>query len=137
MKTKILTLTVFLFAVTCVYAQKNSTMLIGTWKLLSAKYGGEESIVSKDLTYLKFYTKTHFCSVLYPEDGLVRQTVGGTYYFSGNDCIENVEFVGDKHIPIKNTKSTFQVDVKKNKLYIKGFFADGATPLEEVWERIE
>ena len=137
MKTRILLLSVFLFAAIGVYAQKNSTELVGTWKLLSAQYDGEESILSKDLVYMKFYTKSHFCSVLYMKEGLVKQAIGGTYTFSKGDCTENVTFVDDQRARILNTKSTFKITVKKDKMEINGFYGDGTQTLREVWEKVE
>ncbi len=137
MKAKVLMLTALLFAAMCVHAQKNPTKLVGTWKLLSAQYDGEDSIIPSELTYIKFYTPTHFCSVLYMKDGLVKQAIGGTYSLVGEDCTEHVVFVEDKRARILNTKSTFKITVKKNKMEITGYYGDGTIPLKEVWEKIE
>src|SRR5438093_11720308 len=53
--------------------------LVGTWKLLSAKYGGEESKLPEGLTTLKHVTPTQFMWTTYDKDGTVTRAAGGSY----------------------------------------------------------
>lgn len=57
--------------------------LVGTWKLVSAKYGGREAQFPEGTTMLKHMTRTHYMWVTYDKDGQVIRTAGGPYTFKG------------------------------------------------------
>src|SRR5258707_9387602 len=50
--------------------------LVGTWKLLSAKYGGKEAQFPEGNSMLKHVTPTQFMWVTYDKDGKVTLAAG-------------------------------------------------------------
>src|SRR6516165_2084604 len=58
---------------------KSGNMLVGTWKLAFAKYGGQEQNFSEWGTTLKHVTPAQFMWVTYNEDGKVTRGAGGGY----------------------------------------------------------
>jgi hypothetical protein len=56
---------------------KLENKLIGTWKLVSAKYGGKEVTLPEDTTRIKHVTPTQFMWAIYDTDGLVGEVLGG------------------------------------------------------------
>ena len=86
--------------------------LIGTWKLASARYGGEESDVTKGGTTLKHITPGNFMWVTYDsESNLVTRTAGGTYTLEGEKYVETPRYgLGEdfKTIPGKASHILFE-----------------------------
>jgi hypothetical protein len=66
--------------------------LVGTWKLVSAKYGGRESDLPNQLTTLKHMTPVHYMWVSHGEDGKVIRTAGGPYSFDGETIVSTPEY---------------------------------------------
>src|SRR5205085_6027732 len=70
--------------------------LIGTWKLISAKYEGKETKFPEELTMLKHVTPAHFMWAVYDKDGKVSAALGGPCTFKGDKYEETPEYgVGD------------------------------------------
>ena len=70
-------------AVVCVaFASSSSAedattaQLVGTWKLVSAKYGGRQSALPTELTTLKHFAPTHFMWATYDNRGKVARGPG-------------------------------------------------------------
>src|SRR5262245_61160393 len=57
---------------------KDDNNLIGTWKLVSAKWGGVER-KNEGLTILKHVTPAQFMWVRYDKDGNLKHAMGGAY----------------------------------------------------------
>src|SRR3982751_1934353 len=57
--------------------------LLGTWKLVSAKYGGRGAKLPESSTTIKHVTPTQFMWASYDKDGKVSRTAGGTYSIKG------------------------------------------------------
>jgi hypothetical protein len=59
--------------------------LIGTWKLVSARYGGRDFKFPEGTTMLKHVTPTQFLWVTYDQDGKVFRSAGGYYTLKGTN----------------------------------------------------
>jgi hypothetical protein len=111
--------------------------LLGTWKLVSAKYGGRESTLPKEATTLKHVTPTHYMWVTFDKDGEVTRTQGGPYVFDGGVLKSTPEYgLGREFEPIKGKQQLFKVKFDGNRWTQSGTLSTGTT-LEEVWERVE
>jgi hypothetical protein len=117
-------------------AAKDDNSVVGTWKMVSAKWGGTER--KFDLTILKHITPTQFMWVRYDKDGSVKHAMGGSYTLKGEDYEETTDYgtsSGD-FTAMKGKAHAFKVKVDGNKLYQNGKLNGGLT-IEEVWERVE
>jgi len=116
---------------------KSYHKLVGTWKLLTAKYGGQESQFPEGFTMVKHVTPTHFMWVTYDKDGKVTRAAGGAYTLKGEVYEETPEYgiSGDFDL-IKGQAQTFKWKVEGNKWYHNGKLSNGLT-IDEVWERVE
>jgi hypothetical protein len=111
--------------------------LVGTWKLVSAKYGGRQSTLSKDSTTLKHFTPTHFMWASYDAVGKVTRTGGGPYTFKGRILEETPAYGMGADFHVVNAKrQTYECKVEGERLYQSGTLSNGTT-LEEVWELVE
>ena len=116
---------------------KAENKLIGTWKLVSAKYGGKESQFPAGWTMLKHVTPSQFMWVTYDKDGKVTRAAGGSYTLKGDEYAETPEYgIGSDFAVIKGGTHTFQWKVEGNKWLHTGKLSNGLT-IDEVWERVE
>jgi hypothetical protein len=111
--------------------------LVGTWRLVSARYGAEEFKFPEGTTMVKHITPTHFMWVTYDADGKVTRAAGGTYAIKGEEYVENPEYglSGDFEI-IKGKAQTFKFKIDGKKWHHDGQLSNGLT-IEEIWERVE
>jgi hypothetical protein len=82
MKTKIGTILFLLFSVVIfINAQQDYSKIIGTWKLVSYKYGDNETKQTPDsIQKIKLITQTTFTWVKYSvKDKIIKNSAGGTY----------------------------------------------------------
>jgi hypothetical protein len=118
-------------------AAKSDNKLVGTWKLVSAKYGGEEYKFPEGDTMLKHVTPTQFMWATYDKDGKVTRAAGGGYTLKGDTYEETPEYgIGSDFEVIKGKAQTFTWKVDGNKWHHNGKLSNGVT-IEEVWERVE
>ena len=116
---------------------KADNKLIGTWKLVSAKYGGKESDLPKVLTTLKHITPSQMMWLSYDKDGKITRAAGGSYTLKGDDFTDTPEYaMGEEAGLVKGKTHTFKCKVEGNKWYHTGKLA-GGLEIEEVWERVE
>ncbi len=116
---------------------KADNKLIGTWKLVSAKYGGNEFKLPEGTTMLKHVTPSQFMWAMYGEDGKVSRAAGGGYTLKGDDYAETPEYgLSSDFDLIKGQAHSFKCKVEGNKWRHDGKLASGLT-IEEVWERVE
>jgi hypothetical protein len=114
-----------------------SHKLVGTWKLISAKYSGEQSEISNQSTTLKHVTPTQFMWASYDKDGIVARAAGGSYTMKGEVYEETPEYgLSSDFELIKGKAQTFKWKVEGNKWYHNGKLSNGLT-IEEIWERVE
>ena len=111
--------------------------LVGTWKLVSARYGGRESTLPKEATTLKHVTPTRYMWVTFDKDGQVTRTQGGPYVFDGGVLKSTPEYgLGREFEAIQGKQQLFKVKFDGNRWTQSGTLSTGTT-LEEVWERVE
>ena len=116
---------------------KADNKLVGTWKLVSAKYGGNEFKFPEGNTMLKHVTPTQFMWATYDNDGKVTRAAGGGYTLKGEAYEETPEYgISADFDVIKGKAQTFKWKVEGNKWYHDGKLSNGLT-IEEVWERVE
>jgi hypothetical protein len=111
--------------------------LVGTWKLVSAKYNGKDVKLPEGDRRLKHVTLTQFTWLIAGKDGAVSTAMGGSCKVSGSNYEETPEYgTSDIFKSFKGKTLTFEWKVEGNKWYHKGKLGD-AFEIEEVWERVE
>jgi hypothetical protein len=116
---------------------KDANKLVGTWKMVGAKYDGREFDTPEGFTTIKHVTPTQFMWASYGSDGKVTRAAGGSYTLKGEEYTETPEYgiSGDFDI-IKGKAQTFTWRVEGDKWYHTGKLSNGLT-IEEVWQRVE
>jgi hypothetical protein len=115
---------------------KGENKLVGTWKIVSAIYNGQE-FKNDGTTTLKQITPTQFMWVSYDQDGKVTRAAGGGYTLKGDTYEETPEYgISSDFDLIKGKAQTFTWKVEGNKWHHNGKLSNGAI-IEEVWERVE
>src|SRR5215471_9158576 len=111
--------------------------LVGTWKMVKARYGGKEAnVLSEDHTEFKHVTPAHFILVAIDKDGKVGAAIGGPYTLKGEKYEETPEYgLSEVFTNIKGKPQSFECKVEGNKWYHNGTVSTGLT-IEEVWERV-
>jgi hypothetical protein len=110
--------------------------LLGTWKLVSAKYGGRESTLPKQATTLKHVTPAHYTWLTFDKDGQATRTQGGPYEFDGEVLKSTPEYgMGPGFEAIKRKVQSFEIKFEGDRFFQSGTLSTGTT-LEEVWERV-
>jgi hypothetical protein len=128
------------FAVTMVAQQqpaKPGGSHLGTWQLVSTKYGEatEFSDYPKERRRLKMITATHFNWVDYDTTTKkVSSSAGGPYTFKDGAYTETIEFVGEGMETYLGKQQAFTIKVDGDKLTQSGQLSDGLK-IEEVWQR--
>jgi hypothetical protein len=111
--------------------------LVGTWRLVSAKYDGQEFKFPEGTTMIKHITPTQFMWVTYDADGKITRAAGGSYTLKGEEYVENPEYgLGQDFDIIKGKAQSFRCKVDGSKWQHDGKLSNGLT-IEEVWERFE
>ena len=127
-------------AATNVFADqpKQENKLIGTWKLVSAKFGEQQNELPEGYTQLKHVTPVQFMWALYDKDGKVTNALGGSYTLKGNAYEEVPEYgVGEELLKaLKGKPQSFKWKIQGTKWHHTGTLSTGQT-IEEVWERVE
>lgn len=110
--------------------------LLGTWKLISARYGGREAKFPEGVTMLKHVTSTQFMWATYDGEGKLTRAAGGGYMLTGGVYEETPEYGISRDFDlIKGKTHTFQCKIEGNRWYNDGKLSSGLT-IEEVWERV-
>ena len=111
--------------------------LVGTWKCVSAKYGGEEVKRPEGYTQLKHVTPAQFMWALYDGEGKVVAALGGSYTLKGNEYVEMPEYgMGSGLDQLKGKPQAFTWKVEGTKWHHTGKLSTGLS-IEEVWVRVE
>ncbi len=117
--------------------KKNDNKLLGTWRLVSAKYGGRISTLPQQGTTVKHVTATQFMWATYDNDGKLTRAAGGTYTLKGDTYAESPVYGFSSDFSAVGGKThTFKWKVEGNKWHHSGALSNGLT-IEEVWERDE
>jgi hypothetical protein len=111
--------------------------LVGTWRVVSAKYGGQDVPRRAGYVTVKHVTPTQFMWASYGPDGKVTRAVGGSYTVKGAEYVETPEYgLSADFDVIKGKAQTFTWKIDGNKWFHTGKLSNGLT-VEEVWERVE
>ena len=112
---------------------------LGTWQLVSLKYGEESkwSDAPKEQRRIKHITATHFTWVAYETaSGKVQTLAGGTYTFSDGAYTETIDYAGEGMMDYLGKQQAFTIRVEGDKLHQTGQLSDGLK-IEEVWQRVK
>src|SRR5260370_20479241 len=71
---------------------KPENNLVGTWKMVSAKYDGKDVTFPEGSTRLKHITPTQFMWAAFDKDGKVDAALGGPYTLKGDKYEETPEY---------------------------------------------
>jgi hypothetical protein len=113
--------------------------LIGTWELVSAKYGNDTEFTDapKDQTARKFITPTHFIWARYdPKTKTISNSMGGTYSLKGGDYIETPEFAFQGMEAFTGKEQKFTLKIDGDKWFQSGVLSNG-NKIEEIWRRVK
>jgi hypothetical protein len=116
-----------------------ATALVGTWEMVSTKYGDatESSPVPDDLKSMKFITPTHFIWVHFdPKTKKISNSMGGTYSLSGSTYIEKPEFAFEGMGEFVGKEQKFTAKLDGDKWIHSGELSNGVK-LEEIWRRVK
>jgi hypothetical protein len=116
-----------------------SGSLLGTWELVSYKYGDQKefSDFPKDRRRIKMITETHYIWVEFQTSTKEIQTgAGGSYSFSGDTYTESKDFAIVGMTSYLGKKHVFTVRVEGDKFYQSGALSTGFK-IEEIWHRIK
>jgi hypothetical protein len=117
--------------------QNPQNPLVGTWTLVSARYGGREFKFPAGVTHIKHVTPTQFMWATYDSDGNVTRAAGGKYTLEGTRYQETPAYgLGDDFEIIKGKVQAFTFKVDGNTWYHNGTLSNDLT-IEEVWVRAE
>lgn len=128
---------VFLFVLN-VNAQQKPSEILGTWKLVSYKYGESDIQFATDgFQRIKLITPTYFTWIHYStKDKMVSEMAGGTYTLNGGDYVEKIGFGGESMKAYFNKEQVFKIKIKDGKMYLFGVMTDNQR-IEEIWEKID
>lgn len=115
---------------------KPDTRLVGTWKMVSAKFGGQESDLPKESTTYKHITPTQFVWVsVDPQTKQITRAAGGSYTLKGDSYEETPVYgLSPDFDTVRDKTHTFKCKIEGNRWFHRGKLANGLT-IEEVWER--
>jgi len=120
--------------------QKDASSHLGTWRLISAKYGDSKdfSDVSNQGPHIKMLTADRFIWVTYDaKTNLISRSMGGSYRLQGATYTETVEFFLPAGMKVYLGKEqVFTIRVEGDKLFQSGKLSDGMK-IEEIWQRVK
>jgi hypothetical protein len=110
--------------------------LIGTWKLVSAKYNGQDSDI-KSATTLKHITPGNFIWLTYDDTKQISRSAGGTYTLKDDRYEETPQYgLGPDFEAVRDKAHTFTLKIEGDSWFHNGELA-GGLKIEEVWERVK
>jgi hypothetical protein len=111
--------------------------LFGTWKLISAKYGGRSQNLAAMGTTLKRVTPTQFLWLSYGNDKRVNRAAGGTCTITADTYAETADYgISEDFGILKGKTHKFNWKVEGNQWHHTGQLANGLA-IEEIWERVD
>ena len=119
---------------------KDAGSHLGTWQLVSAKYGDakESPDVLEPGPHIKMITPDRFVWVIYDsKTKLVSRSMGGSCRLQGSSYTETVEFFLPQGMKVYLGKEqVFTIRVEGDKLFQSGKLSDGLK-IEEIWQRVK
>jgi hypothetical protein len=124
-------------------AQQSSTKAdsnpLGTWELVSTKYGDAKAFedYTKERKRVRMITATHFLWVDYDtKTKKVSASAGGPYTYHDGSYIETIDFAGEGMETYVGKKQEFTIRIDGDKFFQSGQLSDGLK-IEEVWQRVK
>ena len=119
-------------------AQKAAGDVVGSWRLVSYRYGDMAEFIPwpAEQVMLKHVTPTHFTWVTYEtKTRQAARMAGGTYTLKGSAYREVVEFaMGDDVQDLIGKAQNFSDTITPTLWHHKGTLSNGLK-IEEIWER--
>ena len=115
-----------------------SGSLLGTWELVSYKYGNMKEFADarKNERRIKMVTETHYVWFSSdPNTKVIQSGAGGSYSLNGNTYTESNDFAIGDMTRFLGGKHIFTVRVEDNKYTQSGAISSGLK-IEEVWRRV-
>ena len=117
--------------------QETDQTLVGTWKMVNAKWDGRENDAPKRMTILRLITPTHSTRLSINRDNQVVAMAGGTYSLTHDTYNEIAAYgFGSDFEMIRDRGRSFNSRIEGNRWYHSGRSANGFT-VEEIWERVD
>lgn len=116
-----------------------SGSLLGTWELVSYKYGDQKDFADypKDRRKIKMITETHSIWLEFPTSTKeIQAGAGGSYSLTGNTYTECKDFAIGGMMGYLGKKHVYTVRVEGDKFYQSGALSDGLK-IQEVWHRVK
>jgi hypothetical protein len=138
MKTKIITSIFLLFSIVMfMNAQQDYSKIIGTWKLVSYKYGDNDMKQTPDsIQKIKLITQTTFTWVKYSaKDKNITNSAGGTYIWKDDNYIENLAF-GLKMTGFIDKMQIYKIKIDDQNMQITGELSNNLKIVEN-WKKVE
>jgi len=125
----------FIFCAT-VYAQNRISDIIGTWRLVKSIHGGKAEDMN-EIIKIKHINKSNFTWIsCYKDTKVIRNAMSGECNYDGEIYTEKVNYVGVGMVRYLNVVNKFRVEVKGNKLYLKGTLPDKIY-IDEIWLKLD
>ena len=106
--------------------------LLGTWRLVEAKYLGKESKLPSQFTTIMHVTSTHRMFMGYDDQGNITRAAGGPYVLQGNELIETPEYGFGKGLDaVLGKRRSYTWRIEGDRCYLS------AKNEEETWSRVE
>ncbi|HEX7863010.1 MAG TPA: hypothetical protein VF773_21950 [Verrucomicrobiae bacterium] len=112
---------------------------LGTWKLVSTKYGDEKEFRKRgeDSERIKHITATHFTWIeVITDSKTIQSGAGGKYTLEGTVYTETIEYAGQGMEAFVGKPQKFTIKVDGDKLHQSGVLSNGLK-IEENWERMK
>ena|SRR5690349_17308091 len=120
-------------------AQAAGDKHVGTWKLVSTRYGDAKEFTKygDTSTRLKLINPTHFTWLeVEAKTKRVSASAGGRYTLTGDTYTETIDFAGEGMEAYLNKPQKFNIKIDGDKLFQSGDLSDGLH-IEENWERVK
>ncbi|PYJ86984.1 MAG: hypothetical protein DME22_03145 [Verrucomicrobia bacterium] len=120
-------------------SDKNASPIVGTWELVSEKWGDAKEFTDPpaERKSIKFITPTHWIWVwVDPKTKKITNSMGGTYKYAGDSYIEIPEFAFEGMGSYVGKEQKFTVKIEGDKWIHSGVLSAGQK-LEEIWKRVK
>jgi hypothetical protein len=114
--------------------KQNPKQLLGTWRMVSAKYNGQEANFPATETMVKHVTPEQFTWVVYDRRGRVSSVLGGPIEIKDDNYAETAEYGANADHLLRQTHR-YKWKIEGNRWIHQGTTAAG-TIIDEVWERV-
>jgi|GEM_PF-2129500 len=115
------------------------TQLVGSWRIVSASFGGVPSELHKNSITIKHITPVHIIWIGYqPEDRRIFRSAGGSWKVVDGKYIETMRYGLDEKFKQNIFGKDFTFDVKfEGDLWIQSAKLPDGSEMIETWQRIK